>query len=61
MLDSIFLTYEIEFVLFLKFCLAHGLRRLTRDKKSNVSCLQKLLTRRNEDLQMTLGVGRNTM
>ena len=33
-----------------KFCLAHGLRQLTRDTKSDVSCLQTLRTRRNEKL-----------
>ena len=59
-----FLFCEIGFVLFYtgagKFCLAHGLRQLTRDTKIDVSCLQTLLTRRNEDLQMTFGVGRHT-
>ena len=40
--------------------LAHGLRQLTRDTKSGVSCLQTLLMRRNEDLQMTFGNGCHT-
>ena len=40
-----------------KFCLAHGLRRLTRETKCSVSCLQTSLTRRNEKLRMTFGVG----
>ena len=31
-----------------KFCLTHELRQLTRDTKSDVSCLQTLITRRNE-------------
>ena len=31
-----------------KFCLAHGLRQLTGDTKSDVNCLQTLHTRRNE-------------
>ena len=46
-----------------KFCLAHRLRQLTRDSKTDVSCLHTLLTmltRINEDLQMTFGVGRQT-
>ena len=43
-----------------KFCLAHGLRQLTRDTKSDVICLQTTLTRRNEKLRMTFGVGRHT-
>ena len=34
--------------------------QLTRDTKSDVSCLQTLLTRRYEDLQMTFGFGRHT-
>ena len=42
------------------YCLAHGLRQLTRDTKSDVSYLQALLTRHNEDLQMTFGVCRHT-
>ena len=42
------------------FCLADGQRQLTRGTKSEVSCLQTLLMRRNEDLQMTFGVGRHT-
>ena len=42
-----------------KFCLAHGLRHLTLDTKIDVSCLQMLLTRRKEDLQMTFGIGRH--
>ena len=58
-----YLTYEIEFVKFFsgagKFCLAHGLRQFTRDAKSDISCLQTLLTRRDVDLQMTFGVGRH--
>ena len=41
-----------------KFCLAHALRQLTRDKKSDVSCLQTSLTRRNEKLRMTFKIGR---
>ena len=44
-----------------KFCLIHGLRQLTRDTISDISYLQTLLTRRNENLQMTFGVGRHTM
>ena len=43
-----------------KFCLAHGLRQLTRDTISGVSCLQTLLTRRHEKLRMTFGVGHHT-
>ena len=31
-----------------------------RDTKSDVSCSQTLLTRRNEDQQLTFGVGRHT-
>ena len=56
-----FFTYEIEFSSVCsgagKFCLAHGLRQLTRDAKSKVSCLQTTLMRRTE---MTFGVGRHT-
>ena len=54
--EKLFITYETEFVLYLflyfvlKFCLAHGLRQLTRDTIINVSCLQMLLTRPNEKL-----------
>ena len=44
-----------------KFCLAHGLRQLTRDTKSDVNCLQTTLTRRNEKLRMTFGASRYTM
>ena len=44
-----------------KFGRVHGLRQLTRDTKSDVICLQKLLTRRNENLQMKFDVGRHTM
>ena len=40
-----------------KFFLAHGLRQLTRDAKGDVSCVRTTLTRRNEKLQMTFGVG----
>ena len=43
-----------------KFCLAHGLRQLIRDTVSDFSCLQTLLTRRNEKLRMTFGVGHHT-
>ena len=39
-----------------KFCLAKGLRQLTQDSKSNVSCLQTMPTSRNENLRMTFGV-----
>ena len=42
------------------YCLAHGLGQFRRDTKNDVSCLQVLLTRHNEDLQMTFGVGRHT-
>ena len=42
-----------------KLCLVHGLRQLTRDTKSLVSCLQTMLTRRNENLRMTFGVSRH--
>ena len=60
-----FLTYETEFVLFFssagKFCLAHGLRQLTRDTKSDISCLQTLLTSHNEDLQMRFGISCHTL
>ena len=59
-----FLIYGREFVLLFsvagKFCLAIGLILLTRDTKSDVSCLQTLLTCRNEDIQITFGVGRHT-
>ena len=43
-----------------KFCLAHGLRQLTRDTKSDVICLQTTLTRRNEKLRITFAVARQT-
>ena len=43
-----------------KFCLAHGLRQLKRDPKSDLSCLRTLLTRQNENLHMTFGVGPHT-
>ena len=33
-----------------KFCVAHGLRQLIRDTKSDVNCFQTSLTRRNEKL-----------
>ena len=36
------------------YSLAHGLRQLTRDTKSDVSCLQTTLKRRKEKLRMTL-------
>ena len=42
------------------YSLAHGLRQLTRDTKSDVSCLQTLITRRDEKIRMTSGVGRHT-
>ena len=42
------------------YCLAHGLRQLTLDTKSDVSCLQTTLTHRKEDLHMMFGVGRHT-
>ena len=44
-----------------KFCLTHWLRQLTQDTKSDISYLQRVLTPRNEDLQMTFGVGSHTM
>ena len=43
---NIFLTYEAEvdiFLAVLKNSLAHGLRQLTRETKSDVSCLQRSL------------------
>ena len=43
-----------------KFCLAHGLRQLTPDTKSDVSCIQTFFTNRNEKRRMTFGVGRHT-
>ena len=43
-----------------KFCLARGLRQLTRDNKSDVSCLQMFFTHRKEKRRMTFGVGRHT-
>ena len=43
-----------------KFCLAHGLRQLILNTKSDVCWLQTLLTRRFGDLQMTFGVARHT-
>ena len=43
-----------------KLSLAHGLRQLTRDTKSDVSCLQTSLTHLIKDLQVTFGVGRHT-
>ena len=42
-----------------KFSLAYGLRQLTRDTKSDVSCLQTMLTRRNENLRMMFGVSQH--
>ena len=42
-----------------KFCLAHRLRQLKRDTKSDVSCLQTMLTPHNENFQMTIGVSRH--
>ena len=63
-LISLFLTYEIEFCSIFSgigiFHLAHGLRQHTRDTKSDVSCLQTFLTRRNEDIRMTFVIGRHT-
>ena len=57
-----FLTYETEFVLFLAVLENYVLlRQLTKDTKSDVSCLQTLLTRRNKKLRMTFGVGHYTM
>ena len=38
------------------YSLAHGLRQLTRDAKSDVSCLQTLFTRRNENHRVSFGV-----
>ena len=56
-----FLTYRLFYFSGAgKFCLAHGLRKLTLDIKSDVSRVQTLVTRRNEDLRMTFGVGRRT-
>ena len=43
-----------------KFCIAHGLRQLMLNTKSDVSCLQTSLTRPNEKLRMTFGVVRHT-
>ena len=37
------------------YSFAHGLRQLTRDTKSDVSCSQTYFTRRNEKLRMTFG------
>ena len=42
------------------YSLAHGLRQLTRNAKSGVSCLQTALTRRTENLRPTFAVGRRT-
>ena len=39
-----------------KFCLAPGLRELTRDTKSDVSYLQTFFTHRNEKRRMTFGM-----
>ena len=42
-----FITFETEIVLF-QVCLAHELRKLTRDTKCDISCLQTPLMRRNK-------------
>ena len=62
--DPFFLTYETELVQYLTVlenCLVHELRQLTRDTKSDFSCLQTMLTRRNENILMTFGVSRHIM
>ena len=61
-LRNTFLTYETEFVFSGagKCYLAQGPRQLTRDAKSEASSFQTTLTRRNEKLRMTFGVGRQT-
>ena len=43
-----------------KFCLAHGLQQLTRDTKSEYSCLQTSLIRRHEILRMKFRVSHFT-
>ena len=43
-----------------KFCLAHGLRQLAQDTKSDVSCVQKSFTCPNEKLPMTFRIGHHT-
>ena len=43
-----------------KFCLAHGQTQLTRDTKSDVSCLQTFFTRRNEECRMKFVAGHHT-
>ena len=52
-----FLTYETGFVLFIyssagKFCPVNGLRQLTQDTKSDISCLQMSFMRHNEKLSL---------
>ena len=44
-----------------KFCLAHGLRQLTRDTIYDISCLQMLLAHPNKKLWVMLVVGHHTM
>ena len=62
-MDNVFLPMK-EFDLIFsgagKFCLAHGLSQLTQDTICDNSCLQTLLTRRNEKLRMTFGVCHRT-
>ena len=64
--NDTFLTYGIEFVLVLAVLensalrLAHGLKQLTQDAKTDVSCLLMTLARRYEKLCMTFGDGRHT-
>ena len=60
--DFLFLPETEFFSIFIgagKFCLAHGLRQLAGDTKSDVSCLQMSPARCNEKLRMTFGVGRH--
>ena len=60
-LNAIFVLPMRQSLFFLavmeKFCLAHGLRQLTRDTICDVSCLRTLPTRRDEKLRMTFGAG----
>ena len=61
---NVFRTYGIEFVFFSgagKFCLAHGLRQLTRDFKMSSKCSISEVTLRmryHEKHRMTFEEGR---
>ena len=60
LVDELFLTYVTKFILFLAVLENSVLSTITRDTKSDVSCLKTSFTRRSEKLRMTFRIGRHT-